>query len=178
MNEKEEIRDLKEQLQVEIASADAANEWSSTLFREVEALREENKKLREALSRLVQKKPNSEAQQMFSLLQADLPPKNYESVHPDETLETMQGILEMFFNDRVAPQIRSREVHGKVCKGFAYALKQNLFDIRGEDLQPPKKPRKKMELSDAEREARSKRMKEMHARKRREKEEAAKKAMK
>lgn len=52
---KEEIRDLKEQLQMEIASADAANEWSSVLFREAEALREENKKLREKIAELERK---------------------------------------------------------------------------------------------------------------------------
>ena len=52
---KEEIRDLEERLQMEFASADAANEWSSVLFREAEALREENKKLREKIAELERK---------------------------------------------------------------------------------------------------------------------------
>ena len=113
-------------------------------------------------------KSNSEALQLFMELEKELPPKTHDAADPEETLKTMQGLLKMFFNDRLRHDVRSNEDHERICSLFAGALKESFLAFSGKHPSPEKKARRKMNLSPEERARRSKQMKDRWAKKRRE----------
>lgn len=118
-------------------------------------------------------KSNSEALQLFMELEKGLPPKTHDAADPEETLKTMQGLLKMFFNERIRQDVRSHEDHDQICSVFAGALKESFLAFSKKHPSA----RKKMQLSPEEKARRSQRMKEMWEKKKKAVEAKAKKKL-